>query len=74
MSLTARVVLSLSLAGVGACAASQKAAAKDPMSCERDPNCSKGRSSYIDCTKQCVDDPACTDLCREMQIDGNGRP
>ncbi|MGO9838946.1 MAG: hypothetical protein ACLP1X_32595 [Polyangiaceae bacterium] len=44
------------------------------MRCERDPSCSKGRSSYIDCSKQCVDDPACMDLCREMQIDRTGVP
>jgi hypothetical protein len=62
------------VAGVLGCAATQKAAAQDPMQCERDPSCSKGRSSYIDCTKQCVDDPACMDMCREMQIDRNGKP
>jgi hypothetical protein len=74
MSLAAKIALGFALAGTGGCAASQKAAAHDPMRCERDPNCSKGRSSYIDCSKQCADNPDCTDRCREMQIDRTGAP
>jgi hypothetical protein len=65
----------LALAGLlSACATVQKAAAQDPMRCEQDPNCSKGRSSYQDCTRQCVDDPQCMERCEAVQsgIDGQG--
>jgi hypothetical protein len=59
----------LGLVGVVGCAAAQKAAAKDPLTCERNPDCAKYRSSYIDCSKQCVDNPQCIDLCRQAQFD-----
>jgi len=67
-----RAVLLLAwLAAVGAasagCAAAENAAAKDPMRCERDPSCSRARGSYVDCTRQCVDDQECERLCEEMQ-------
>jgi hypothetical protein len=58
--------LCLALGGLG-CGSAQSAAARDPMKCERDPNCARARGSYVDCTKQCVDDPQCVDLCTEMQ-------
>jgi hypothetical protein len=58
------VVLVSSLA---ACGTVEKAAAKDPMVCERDPNCSRGRSSYQDCYRQCVDDPQCVERCQSVQ-------
>jgi len=74
MSLVAKVALGVALASVCGCAATEKAAAQDPMRCERDPSCSKARSTYIDCSRQCSDNPECTDRCREMQIDRNGRP
>ena len=48
----------VALGGV-ACSSVQNAAAKDPMTCERDPSCSRARTSYADCTRQCVDDPEC---------------
>jgi hypothetical protein len=68
-------VLAAALIGaVPACASVEKAAAHDPMRCERDPSCSKGRDAYVDCTKQCVDDPECVDRCRTMQIDRAGHP
>jgi hypothetical protein len=57
-----------------ACAAAEKAAAKDPMKCERDPNCSRGRSSYQDCYRQCVDDPACVERCQSVQQQIDGPP
>jgi hypothetical protein len=57
-----------------ACGSVEKAAAQDPMRCERDPSCSKGRDKYMDCTKQCVDDPECMDRCRTMQVDYVGQP
>lgn len=54
---------------VSACGAAERAAAQDPMKCERDPTCSRARSSYIDCSKQCSDNPECVDRCRQMQTD-----
>jgi hypothetical protein len=45
----------------------EKAAAKDPMQCERDPSCARGRSSYQDCYRQCVDDPQCVERCQSVQ-------
>ncbi len=64
------------IAGVGACGAAEKAAAKDPMHCERDPSCAKARGSYPDCTRQCADNPECMDRCRQVQqgTDSLGRP
>jgi hypothetical protein len=53
--------------GALGCATTQNAAARDPMKCERDPSCSRGRSSYADCTKECVDNPQCVELCSEIQ-------
>jgi len=54
------------LAGAAACGASERAAARDPMKCERDPSCAKARGSYPDCSKQCADDPDCVDRCRQI--------
>jgi hypothetical protein len=50
------------------------AAARDPMQCERNPDCAKGRGSYIDCTEQCADNPECVDRCHEAQVDRMGHP
>jgi hypothetical protein len=55
-----------------ACAASQRAAAKDPMKCERDPSCANHLEKTRDCATQCSDDPACMDRCREGQPDSLG--
>jgi hypothetical protein len=52
---------------LAACGIFTKAAAKDPMMCERDPSCAKSKGSYIDCSKQCVDNPECTDRCKTVQ-------
>jgi hypothetical protein len=54
------------------CGGVQSAAAQDPMKCERDPSCARGRASYVDCTKQCVDDPQCVELCGEVQQTTDG--
>jgi hypothetical protein len=51
-----------------ACAASQAAAAKDPMRCERDPSC-KGHQRAFDCNTQCSDDPGCIERCNEIQTE-----
>lgn len=61
------VVAVAAFAGVAACGAAEKAAAKDPMHCERDPSCAKARGAYPDCTRQCADDPECMDRCRQVQ-------
>jgi hypothetical protein len=50
----------------GACASMQAAAARDPLRCERDPNC-KNHQRVFDCNTQCADDPACLDRCNEVQ-------
>jgi hypothetical protein len=57
-------VLGLTL--LAGCAASQAAAARDPMRCERDPKC-KGHQRVFDCSTQCSDDPACVERCNEVQ-------
>jgi hypothetical protein len=44
------------------------------MRCERDPQCTKARAGYRDCSFQCQDDPACMDRCREADPDGLGHP
>jgi len=67
-------VVALALAAASACHTVENAAARDPMRCERDPGCSKGRASYQDCTRQCNDDPECVGRCREIQMDRMGHP
>ena len=57
-----------------ACGAAERAAAKDPMKCERDPACASRNGRARDCTTQCNDDPACMDRCREMEQDHLGAP
>jgi len=78
MSLVAKVALAFAFivapGGSWGCAAARKSAAQDPMRCEQDPSCSKGRTTYVDCSRQCADNPDCTDRCREMQIDRVGAP
>jgi hypothetical protein len=66
------IVLGLVL--LAGCGATERAASKDPMRCERDPSCAKARGSYADCNKQCSDDPECVDRCRQMQTDRLGQP
>jgi hypothetical protein len=50
-----------------ACGSLESNAAKDPMKCERDPKCAKRQRDY-DCSRQCSDDPACVDRCREVNV------
>ncbi len=71
---TAVGVLMWMASALAGCATAENAAAKDPMKCERDPSCSRARSSYADCTRQCVDDPECVRRCDQMQrqIDSMG--
>jgi len=67
--------LALALAAVPlvtACAAVKKAADEDPMKCERDPKCEKKRGRTLDCSRQCVDDPACMERCEQVQQPNKG--
>jgi hypothetical protein len=57
------------LLALSACAASERAAARDPQKCEQNPECAKNRGAYIDCSRQCADDPDCVDRCVEMAVD-----
>lgn len=60
-------LLLLGVSALGGCGAMERAAARDPMKCERDPNCGGKRGRTMDCTAQCVDDPACMDRCQAVQ-------
>ena len=60
------------LVALASCTTLQKAAAEDPMKCERDPKCEKKRGRTADCSMQCSDDPACVERCEQVQY-GNGR-
>ena len=55
-----------------ACNATQNAAARDPMRCERDPACAKARGAYPDCARQCADESECMDRCRSVQQGTDG--
>lgn len=65
------LVLLAALLAIG-CATMQKAAAEDPMKCERDPKCEKKRGRAADCSRQCSDDPACVERCEQVSYP-NGR-
>jgi hypothetical protein len=52
-----------------ACAATERAQARDPMKCEQNPNCAAGRGAYMDCSRQCADNPECVDRCIEATTD-----
>lgn len=60
-------VLLLGVLLLSACSASQRAAAKDPLKCERDPKCAQ-RNRVNDCTMQCSGDPECTRRCEEINL------
>jgi hypothetical protein len=63
-------VLALALGpACASCAATERAQQRDPMTCERNPNCAAGRGVYTDCSQQCSYDPACTDRCTEATVD-----
>jgi hypothetical protein len=63
------LALALGPACVVACAATERAQQRDPMTCERNPNCAAGRGVYTDCSQQCSYDPACTERCTEATVD-----
>lgn len=56
------------LANVLACGALERAAAKDPVKCERDPTCANKRGRATDCDTQCAGDPGCVERCREIEV------
>ncbi len=69
----ARVVASLVCVAVASfgpvlagCRTMQAAAAKDPMRCERDPECLHLGKPY-DCASQCVDDIECIKRCEMVR-------
>jgi hypothetical protein len=63
------LVLLAAMASIAGCAATQRAAAHDPMKCEQNPDCAARRGAYMDCSRQCADDPACVDRCIEATTD-----
>jgi hypothetical protein len=70
MNTLARWLIFGSILGTSSsCGAAQSAARRDPMHCERDPDCARYRGTYSDCSKQCSDNPECVDRCREAQSD-----
>ena len=62
----AAAALACAVAGALGCGSLERAAAKDPMRCERDPKCNRKSDRSIDCVTQCVDDPACIGRCRSV--------
>jgi hypothetical protein len=65
------LVVASALGAVG-CKTLTAAAARDPMKCERDPNCQKKRGRSMDCDAQCVDDYACIERCKSVQQQTGG--
>jgi len=63
-------IVAFALAGLAPMAAGcrtlRAAAAKDPMRCERDPECLH-RSKADDCPSQCVDDIECIKRCEMVR-------
>lgn len=62
----------VALSALGGCRALEVNAQKDPLKCERDPNCAKKKGKSSDCAAQCSDDPACMDRCRQIQESPGG--
>lgn len=66
-------VFGVALLAAPACKSLEKAAAEDPLKCERDPKCEKKRGRQNDCSMQCADDPACVERCEQVQRSTLGR-
>lgn len=65
------LALAMAMAAYGTfgCSAVQRAAAKDPQRCERDPNCADTRyGKPNDCSTQCADDRACMERCQQINF------
>ncbi len=60
------VALVAAALAVSGCRTLQQAAAKDPMRCERDPECLHKSKAY-DCPSQCVDDIECIKRCEMVR-------
>jgi hypothetical protein len=50
-----------------ACGPMERAAAKDPMKCERDPACAAQHGKSKDCATQCADNLECMERCEAVQ-------
>ncbi|MFO0669821.1 MAG: hypothetical protein U0235_09375 [Polyangiaceae bacterium] len=57
----------LSITALAGCGEVQKAAAKDPMKCERDPDCVQKSGKSKDCATQCADNIDCMQRCQQIQ-------
>ena len=55
------------LVAAASCKTLQTAAAKDPVKCERNPNCASRSEKSRDCATQCADDPECMKRCESVQ-------
>lgn len=49
------------------CGAAQRAAAKDPIKCERDPDCVGKQGRSRDCSTACSDNIDCMERCQQIQ-------
>jgi hypothetical protein len=65
----ALAALAMGLGPTFACAATERAQSRDPMKCERNPNCAAQKGVYVDCSEQCSYDPECTDRCTSATMD-----
>ena len=59
-------VLAFSFVALSACASVRAKAAKDPLKCERDPECAQRDERSKDCATQCADNPDCMDRCQQV--------
>ena len=60
------LLFALPLLLVGACATVEKAAAKDPQKCERDPDCAAKQGKARDCSTSCSDNIECMERCQQF--------
>ncbi len=63
------VLLIATTGAVAACGAVERAAANDPVKCERDPNCASKQGKSRDCATACSDNIECMERCQQI----NGR-
>lgn len=61
------LALALPLLLLGACATMEKAAAKDPEKCERNPECAAKQGKARECSTSCVDNIECMERCQQIQ-------
>jgi hypothetical protein len=66
MTHTGWVLLVLAALPLG-CAAAERAAAKDPQKCERDPECVQKQGKSRDCITACADNIDCIQRCEQIQ-------